>query len=174
METLKKDYEIGDVKGLWGEVKEYCMEYGLPDVTDVYVHPRVIKDTIERRVLDRQWIADLKAKKPPLSVRREDRAMKFYGTLPKNKSKLMLNYEVGELNFRRSRKSEALRKYGSYECLIPHCREPDSLEHVKVCDGYTSRLKDDAGPYEFIDYLADLELERNRKFNRSLINFKTL
>ena len=78
------------------------------------------------------------------------------------------------MNFRKSRKSEALKKYGSYECLVPHCREEDSLEHVKTCDGYSSRLKDSAGPYELIDYLAELELERNKRFRKSLINFKTL
>ena len=86
----------------------------------------------------------------------------------------MLCYEVGELNFRKSRKQEALSKYGSYECLIPFCKEDDSLDHVKTCPGYSSRLKDDAGPYEFIDYLCELEIERNKKFNRSLVNFKTL
>ena len=86
----------------------------------------------------------------------------------------MLCYEVGELNFRRSRRCEALKKYGSYECLVPFCKEDDSLEHVKVCKGYSTKYKDDAGPYEFIDYLAELELERNKTFRRSLINFKTL
>ena len=100
--------------------------------------------------------------------------MKFYGTLPKNKAKLMLMWELGELNFRMARKHEALKKYGSVECLVPHCREMDELNHVKECDGYTARLRDDAGPYEFIDYLAELELERNQKFNKSLINHKTL
>ena len=62
----------------------------------------------------------------------------------------------------------------SIDCLVPYCREPDSLEHVKVCKGYTAKVKEDAGPYEFIEYLAELELERNKTFRRSLTNFKTL
>ena len=156
------------------EVKDHCDEYGLPDVSEVYVNPAVIKEKIERRVLDRQWLNDLKCKKPPLSVRRENRGQRFYTALAKNRAKLMLCHEVGELNFRRNRKQEALTKYGSYECLIPFCKEDDSLSHVQVCKGYTSRLKEGAGPYEFIDYLVELEAERNKKFNRSLINFKTL
>ena len=86
----------------------------------------------------------------------------------------MLCYETGELNFRKNRKQEALSKYGSYECLIPFCKEDDSLEHVQVCEGYTSRFKEGDGPYKFIDYLVELEGERNKKFNKSLINFKTL
>ena len=68
-------------------------------------------------------ILDLKAKKPPMSIRRENRAQKFYSTLPKNKSKLMLCYEVGELNFRRSRRQESLKKYGNFDCLVPFCRK---------------------------------------------------
>ena len=146
----------------------------MPDVTEQYVPPGEIKDRIERVVLDRQWLANLTSKKPPLSSRRESRAPKFYATLPKNKAKLMLCYEMGELNFRKSRKSEALKKYGSYECLVPFCREDDELEHVKLCPGYTSRVKDDAGPHEFINYLAELELERNKRFRKSLVNYKTL
>ena len=173
-ETLKQDYAVGDTKGLIGEVKEYCREYGLLDVTETYLNPEHIKKTIERVVLDRQWINDLRAKKPPISIRRENRSQRFYTNLPKNKAKLMLCYELGELNFRSSRKTEAMKKYGSVECLVPFCREPDSLEHVKECKGYSSKVDEGAGPYEFIDYLAELELERNKTFRKSLINYKTL
>ena len=174
LDTLMSDYKNGDIKGLVGEVKEYCVEYGLSDVTQTYIRPSEIKATIDRKVLDRQWILDLKAKKPPMSIRRENRAQKFYSTLPKNKSKLMLCYEVGELNFRRSRRQESLKKYGNFDCLVPFCREEDSLHHVQRCPGYTAKLEEGAGPYQFIDYLTELELERNKRFNRSLINFKTL
>ena len=174
LETLKLDYKIENAGGLIEEVKSYCEEYGLPDVSEVYVHPTVIKDKIERVVLDRQWLNDLKAKKPPISIRRSDRSQKFYTSMAKNQAKLMLCHEVGELNFRRNRRQEALKKYGSVECLIPFCKEEDSLSHVQNCKGYSSKLKEGASPYEFIDYLVELEAERNKKFNRSLINFKTL
>ena len=173
-DTLRKDFSNGDIKGLVGEVKEYCEEYGLDDVTETYVNPEIIKKRIERVVLDRQWILDLKAKKPPLSIRRDSRAQKFYTSLPKNKAKLMLCYELGDLNFRVSRRNEAIKKYGSTECLVPFCREPDSLDHVSKCRGYTAKLKEDAGPYELIEYLAELEQERTKTFRKSLINFKTL
>ena len=108
-----------------------------------------------------------------MSLRRDNRAQKLYATLPKNKAKLMLCYEMGELNFRRSRRTESIKKYGNVNCLVPHCNFEDKLSHVQTCEGYTSRLPDGAGPYEFIQYLSDLELERNKSFNRSLINFKT-
>ena len=174
LDTIMQDYKAGGIRGLINEVKDNCMDYGIDDVTVTYVHPKVIKEKIDRKVLDRQWLLDLKSKKPPLSTRRESRAQKFYSTLPKNKAKLMLCYETGELNFRRGRRQEALKKYGSYECLVPFCKEDDTLVHVQTCPGYTARVKEGASPYEFIDYLAELELERNKRFNRSLINFKTL
>ena len=174
LETIKNDFKNGDIKGIVGEVKEYCEEYGLSDVTEYYIHPVVIKKRIERVVLDRQWIADLKGKKPPLSIRRDNRAPKFYFNLPKNKAKLMLCYEVGDLNLRKVRKHEALKRYGSTKCLFPHCNEEDTLEHLKTCDGYSTKYDENAGPYEFIDFLTSIELERNSLFRRSLVNFKTL
>ena len=54
------------------------------------------------------------------------------------------------------------------------CGDEDSFEHVQVCPGYTSRLKDAPGPYDMIEYLVDLENERLGKFNRSLANHKKL
>ena len=82
--------------------------------------------------------------------------------------------EVGELNFRRNRRYEAMKKYGSVECLEPACRENDTLEHANKCFGYQARLKDEAGPYEIIQYLVELDSERMRKFNRSLMNHRVL
>lgn len=174
METLKADHNIGDIKGLVGEVREYCTEYGLEDVTKVYMHPETIKNKIDRVVLDRQWLTHLRAKKPPPMVRRDDRKNRFYQCLPMNQAKLMLLYECGELNFRKGRKQEALRRYGNFKCLVPMCSGDDELSHVRECTGYTSRLKDDAGPYDIINYLSELEYERLSKFRRSLVNCKTL
>ena len=107
-------------------------------------------------------------------MRRIDNKARFYAELPKNKAKLMLCYELGELNLRGNRKTEALKKIGSIKCLVNSCMENDTLEHIKECHGYNSKLKDGAGPYELIDFLTAIELERNRKFNRSLVNFKTI
>ena len=173
LDTLRKEDELNDNKGLFSEVRAACKDFGLEDVTKVYIPPNQIKDIIDRVVLDRQWIKDLKSKKPPMSIRRDSRAPKFYFTLPKNKAKLMLCYEVGDLNLRKNRKTEAIKKYGNYNCLWPHCREDDELGHIKQCRGYSTKWDDAFGPYEFIDYLASIELERNKNFNRSLINFKS-
>ena len=107
-------------------------------------------------------------------TRRENCSLRFYSNLPKNKAKLALLYDVGELNFRRSRKYEAMKKYGSVKCLVPACGGEDSLSHVNTCFGYQTRLRDDAGPYEIIDYLVELEMERMSKFNRSLLNHRVL
>ena len=82
--------------------------------------------------------------------------------------------EVGELNFRKNRKYEALKKYGSTQCLEPACMEDDTLEHMNQCFGYQTKLKDDAGPYEIIEYLVELDQERMRKFRRSLLNHRIL
>ena len=173
-DTILRDREIGGVKGLLDEVSEYCAEYGLPNVVEGYVKPEVIRKQVQRRALDKLWVAHLTAKKPPSMIRREDCTQRFYSSLPKNKAKLALLMEVGELNFRSNRKYEAMKKYGSVNCLVPACLEPDSLSHVNTCHGYTSRLKDDAGPYQIIEYLLELETERCRKFNKSLLNHRVI
>ena len=121
------------------------------------------------------WMANVEARKPPLAPKREDCKARYYSSLPINKAKLALCYELGDLNFRASRKNEAMRKYGSIKCLVPHCQENDELSHVRVCDGYTAQMKDDdPDPFERIEYLAELEEERRKRFRRSLINHKTL
>ena len=156
------------------EVSEYCKEFDIPDVTQYYVHPTEIRERIETRVFNRLWIKCLGAKKPPLAARRLDGRARYYSNMPTNKAKLMLCFEVGDLNFRKNRKREALSRYGSFECLVPFCKEEDSFEHVKRCPGYTASLKsDDPEPHELIEYLTQLEEERVKRFKKSLINFKT-
>ena len=157
-----------------GEVREYCKEYGLADVTKHYVKPEIIRKTISKVVIDRLWKSHLLAKKPPFMIRREDLSPRFYSHLPKHKAKLALLMEVGELNFRANRKYEAIKKYGSIKCLEPACPDNDSLEHVKTCFGYSSRLKEEAGPYEIIDFLVELDTERMKKFRKSLMNHRVL
>ena len=174
LKTIRQDEEIGGIKGLLQEVREYCEEYGLPDVTKYYLKPEMIKKQVERKELDRLWVSHLMAKKPPPMTRRDDLTPRYYSNLPKHKAKLALLMEIGELNFRRNRKYEAMKKYGSVECLEPSCHEEDTLEHVNTCHGYSSRLKDDAGPYEIIEYLVSLDEERFRKYRRSLVNHRVL
>ena len=156
-------------------MRDYCQDYGIPDVTRWYVHPTEIKDRIEKRVLGRLWVGNVCAKKPPRAPKREDCRMRYYSSMPPNKAKLALCFELGDLNFRASRKNEAMRKYGSIECLVPFCREDDSYDHVRVCKGYTAQLKeDDPDPFKRIEYLTELEEERRKRFRRSLINHKVV
>ena len=172
-ETIIAEMKCGQ-GGLMEEVREYCREYGISDVTKYYVHPTEIRERIEARVFNRLWINCLGAKKPPLAARRHDGRARYYSHMPTNKAKLMLCFEVGDLNFRKSRKREALSRYGSFECLVPFCKEEDSFEHVKMCPGYTASLtKSDPEPSEIIEYLTQLEEERVKRFKKSLINFKT-
>ena len=174
LETILRDEEAGGIRGLLGEVRGYCKEYGLADVTQYYTPPDQIRKRINKVVLDRLWLSHLMAKKPPFMVRREDLSLRFYSHLPKNKAKLALLMEVGELNFRASRKYEAMKKYGSIQCLEPACTGDDEFEHVKTCFGYKARLKEEAGPYEIIEYLVELDTERMRKFRKSLMNHRVL
>ena len=174
LESLKQE-EASGARGLLAEVREYCRSYGLPDVTQQYVPPGVIKETIELSVMNKLYIKHLEAKKPPPGERRVDCRVRFYSTLPKNQAKLYLCYEVGDLNLRRNRKQEALKKYGSFECLVPFCKEDDEYNHIRRCRGYTAQLvKDDPEPNEIIAYLTELEEERRKRFKRSLVNFRTL
>ena len=175
LRALREDDAKGDNKGLLAEVREYCREYDISDVTRWYVPPKEIRDRVEKRVMSNLWMTNVEARKPPLAPKREDCKARYYSSLPINKAKLALCYELGDLNFRASRKNEAMRKYGSIKCLVPHCQENDELSHVRVCDGYTAQMKDDdPDPFERIEYLAELEEERMKRFRRSLINHKTL
>ena len=173
LDTIKADHLVGDVRGIIDEVQEYCKEFELPDVTEHFVEPDVIKEKIKRKAMGELWQAHIFAKKPPITNIREDCKSRFYFELPKNKAKLMLCYEIGELNFRVNRKNEAKKKYGGTQCLVKGCVEEDSWQHVQECHGYTSRLKKGWGPYDLINYMVELENERNRKHNRSLINFRS-
>ena len=174
-DTVLAELANSDEGGILREVKSYCIEYGIDDVTQYYVNPSVIRERIETRVFNRLWIKCIESKKPPLAARREDGRGRHYAELPINSAKLMLCYEVGDLNFRKNRKNEAMKRYGSIECLVPFCGEDDCFEHVRRCQGYTARLdKEDPEPMEIIEYLTKLEDERVKRFKRSLINFKTL
>mgnify|MGYP001162975371 FL=1 len=174
-DTVLAELANSDEGGILREVKSYCIEYGIDDVTQYYVNPSVIRERIETRVFNRLWIKCIESKKPPLAARREDGRGRHYAELPINSAKLMLCYEVGDLNFRKNRKNEAMKRYGSIECLVPFCGEDDCFEHVRRCQGYTARLdKADPEPMEIIEYLTKLEDERVKRFKRSLINFKTL
>lgn len=175
LDTLLREDSIGDNKGLMSEVREYCTEYGIEDVTRYYVHPKEIRERIEQRVLTRLWLGNVEARKPPLAPKRYDLRTRYYSKLPMNKAKLALCWELGDLNFRASRRCEAMRKYGSIQCLVPFCPEDDSFEHVRTCKGYTAQLQDDdPDPFKRIDYLTDLEEERRKRFRRSLINHKVV
>ena len=143
-------------------------------MTKHYIPPERISAQVNIKCLDKLWVSHLLAKKPPPMTRRENCSLRFYSNLPKNKAKLALLHDVGELNFRRNRKYEAMKKYGSVECLVPACGGEDSLEHVKQCFGYYTRWRDDAGPYDIIEYLVALEYERAGRFNRSLLNHRVL
>ena len=174
LDTIMRDEKAGGIKGLLSEVRDYCAEYGLADVTKHYLQPKVIRERINKVAMDKLWMSHLQAKKPPFMIRREDLKPRFYSHLPKHKAKLALLMEVGELNFRANRKYEAIKKYGSINCLEPACTGIDSLEHVKTCFGYSTRFKDEAGPYEIIDTLVELDNERMRKFRKSLMNHRVL
>ena len=101
-------------------------------------------------------------------IRREDCTQRFYSSLPKNKAKLALLMEVGELNFRTNRKWESLKKFGSTECVVQGCGQEDTLDHVKECYGYDTKFKDDFSPMEWVDYLSKLDNERFSKYRTSL------
>ena len=175
LETILQEERLGDGRGILSEVRQYCAEYGIADVTKWYTHPTEIRDRIEKSVMTKLWLSNVEARKPPRAPRREDCRARYYSTMPMNKAKLALCYELGDLNFRAARKNEAMRRYGSIKCLVPFCQEDDSYNHVRICRGYTAQLPDDdPDPYKRIDYLVELEEERRTRFKRSLINHKVI
>ena len=174
LNTLKKDEEAGGIVGLLEEVREYCRQYGIQDVTQEYVHPNEIKRKIVHSVMDTLWREVNENPAIPWTTRRTNLENPKYDQDAKVSAKLSLCCASGSLNFKRSRRHEYMRKHGNLDCLTPGCCQVDSLEHVQICYGYAERPKANGNHEDWSDFLMRLEQERVWKFGArySLVNFK--
>ena len=161
-------------EGLIAEVKQICSDWKLPDVTENYVSPsllkKLIKDNIQRKVL----IETLQTRSAPYHNLKRQKGYREYFTSSKERALLGLAFDVGCLNFRAHRKSESLKKWGTIKCHVNACTGVDSLEHVVYeCQGYNIKQKDNGISTEFVDYLFELNKERKSRFMTSMVNWKS-
>ena len=99
------------------------------------------------------------------------KSKKLYWTLPKYESRLVLSHNIGELNFKDNKRNESMKKFGTLKCFAG-CDEIDSLEHVKQCERYDTKLRDfyqDGTDSKFAKYLRALDVERWRKYQNPLV-----
>ena len=176
VETLKADYAHNPKKGLISEVKQYCDEWKLSDVTQHYVDPKKLKrhiDSVMRSKVLAETLSSNSAPKHYMKVK--ESGMKEYFTMSKDRAMLGLAYEVGCLNLRAHRRAESLKKFGTVQCIIPACTGRDSLDHIlNECQGYLSKPNKDNGVLsDFIDYLFRLNRERITRFGTSMVNWKS-
>ncbi len=172
--SVRKDEEAGGIEGLLSEVREYCAQYGISDVTREYVHPNEIRRKIVHSVMDKLWMEATENPAIPWTKRKTDLENPKFDQDAKVSAKLSLCWASGALNFKKSRRHEYLSKHGNLDCLTPGCCQVDSLEHVQLCYGYSERPKQGGNHEDWSDFLLRLERERVRKFGPrySLVNFK--
>ena len=173
-DTLEAEYKMTPDKGLIAEVKEICKEWKIPDVSESYVSQKVLKrligDNIKRKVL----LETLSCRAAPYTTLRVQKGYREYFQYPKERALLGLAYDVGCLNLRAHRKSESLKKWGTFKCHVPACTGDDNLQHVIYeCQGYNLKMKDNGIMSEYIDFLYELNKERKSRFMTSMINWKS-
>ena len=139
LDILLKENEVEDTKGLINEVREICKEWDLPDVTKSYMRPEVLKAKIEDKLRREVLIESLQSKSAPLHmIRNKSNQNRAYFTMPKDRARLGLAFEVGCLNLKANRRRESLKKFGTTQCVIPACTGSDSLLHImEECQGYS-------------------------------------
>ena len=170
--TLMAEMEAGELPTLIDEVKSDCQYFGIRDVTITYTKPKVLKKKIFESSMNKVWLSLIMSKKAPWTPRRPEEKSRFYFSLPKHQAKCALLFETGELNFRTNRKYESLKEFGTLECVVPGCCQLDTLDHAKVCYGYSTVYRDNFSPHEWVQYLSDLDIERFRRYKTSLTRFK--
>ena len=159
-------------KGLLAEVSRYSAQYELPDVGVHYCEKRVIDRTVKEAVSTRLWLETLVSSKTFKHWTPEKTSNRPYFLRSKLEAKLMLGLRIGELNFKLSRKTESIRRFGGLECWVKVCLGTDGPMHVAECFGYSARIKPGHSEDELVDYLVELHKERLKKFGQPLVYLK--
>ena len=168
-DTLTAEFNRGEIKTLLDEVSEHCDYFGISDVVKRYTKPEKLKKSIFLSSMNKLWMSLITSKKAPWSPNRHgEEKTRFYFSLPKHQARCALLYEIGELNFRAFKRSESMRKFGTIECVVPGCGQDDTLSHAHECYGYSTKYREDFNPYEWVEYLSQLDLERFSKYKASI------
>ena len=169
-DTLLAAEKIAEYSGLLQEVREYCEEYRLPDVTVHQLLKKDIDSTVKRAAVTRGWLSLLSSSKVLMRWEAEKKSDRPYFSYNRLESKLMLALQIGELNFLTNRRKENEKDLGATMCYVKVCGGEDSLDHVSQCYGYETRPPGaGAGEKEIAEYLVELNKERNKKFQAPLV-----
>ena len=155
--------------GLLDEVRKYCEEFGLPDVTKIQLRKNEVKETIKVKSVRRTWLTLAKSDKVLMRWVPEKNSNREYFSYTPLESKLMLSLMIGELNFLTNRKQESIKKLGSTRCFVGVCGGEDTLDHVSQCFGYQATPSGDGSERSQVEYLLALNEERTKKYKRPLI-----
>ena len=158
-------------QGLLAEVRQYCEEYDLPDVTknNQQIRKNDLKDQVKWKSTKATWWQVMKSNKAIARWHPEKNSNRSYFSFQKLESKLMLALMIGELNFLTNRREENIKKLGSTRCYVGVCGGEDELEHVSQCFGYSSTPSGDHSELGQAQYLVELNAERIKNFGTSLI-----
>ena len=167
----------GDENCFASDVEDLCKQYGLESVFSVNHSKEFVRDRVWR-VEKMKLIQNVNSSMylPMIS-----HVTKFRGehlTYPKMTALALILYNLGRLNFLRSRSKEARQKFGTTECVTmhPECvinEEQDSVEHVlglngkPPCPGYESKMMKEMEPepaLTFGRFLVAIHIERGRRW----------
>ena len=169
-EVITAAEQSANYDGLLQEVRQYCEEFRLPDVSVNQLLKRDIDNTIKKKSVMENWLKLKSSRKVEMRMRPEKTSDREYFKYNRLESKLMLALQIGELNFLENRKKTSIKEHGSTMCYVKVCGGNDNLKHVKECFGYESKPpKAGASEKEMANYLVELNKERNRKYQSPLV-----
>ena len=169
MQILREQQKQTPEEGLLREVQDLCGLYGLPDCTEEWVDPDLVRETVNYLGMEELWMEVRRSSKIPLHLE-FGKGRKNYFSWAKTEAKLFFFMRVGELNFRTNRKHEAVAKYGGTQCLVGVCSGSDDQAHVESCFGYQTKPPSVWTEEGYSKYLFELHLERLRRWKSPLID----
>ena len=175
-EILKKEEELFPGTGLLAEAAELSEMYELNNVVTNKTEKELIKENVWEFGREEIWQETLRSSKVPYNDTHHKRH-RMYTTLPKFEAKLYFAFKIGELQFKENRRGEYRAKFGDTLCFVPGCNQPDTLEHVQRCRGYTRCKIPELGEWEDLDsikkaieYLTYLDWHRSFYYKLPLIH----
>ena len=176
LNIMREEERLYPGTGLIAEVQKLCNEYNLQDVTQFDVDKEMIKLRVWEKARGDIWRETLRNGRVPFN-RTHVKTPKPYQHQNRYRSQIFFAYRIGELQFKDYRRGEFRKKFGNTKCFAPGCSQPDTLEHVRKCDGYPPEVRfipdnfnyDPTEQNEFIDYLIRLDAYRCKYFYLPLL-----
>ena len=173
--VLRHEVIHGIKNGFVGEADGICRFYNLPDVSTCPIRPEAITRACQEAARKRIWLEVLKKRKIPMIPNTQKVRHEHYEFDPM-RSKLITSLNCGALVMKKINPQCIPRKMMKDDldrsCLWPGCEGLDDLDHVKVCQHYSTRYVDNkmnSNVENTANFLFDLDLERQKQFGFSLV-----